>query len=229
MKLLPIFISIRISLVTIVLLGLNKNAEAALRGEQEIERRLQTPSIVRLDLIHSSFDTVLQTLRDGDTVVLDNLGVTLPNLNVQAVTTGTGIASVTFALDGIANFRIEKVAPYALCGDTNSNYNSCLQLGIGKHTIAVQMSGTGGGVDGTTVTFTIIQSSMAPVLPISAPSLVPVASPVMAPAHKCSSPGDNANVGTCISSVSRFCHILSWYSSSGSDQYHFGCGSFDHQ
>jgi hypothetical protein len=81
-------------------------ANVASQSEQASLRRLQTsPTIDHLDLINSSSDLVVQTLRDGDIIGLNQLGLSLPNLNVQAVTSGTGIAAVVFGLNSTANFR----------------------------------------------------------------------------------------------------------------------------
>ncbi|MDF1505525.1 hypothetical protein, partial [Roseisolibacter sp. H3M3-2] len=80
------------------------------------------------------------------------------NLNVRANTTPATVGSVRFALDGVANFRTDDAAPYALAGDTNGNYAAWTPAN-GSHTLtATPFAGAGAtGAAGTarTITFSV--------------------------------------------------------------------------
>lgn len=152
-------------------------------GDQ-LRRQLQ--SIVRLDLINAITDKAVATLNGGDVVILDNLGLILPALNIQAVTSGSGIGSVKFGLDNNTNFRNEGVAPYALGGDMNGgDYLNCTELGLGPHNVTATLFSGGGGTGsilGTrTVTFTIYQSPPPFAAPVAKPTTVPIRPPTVAP------------------------------------------------
>jgi hypothetical protein len=158
-------------------------------GEKLRLRQLQ--SIVQLDLINAITDKAVMTLKNGDVVILDNLGLTLPALNIQAVTSGSGIGSVQFGLDNNPNFRIEGFAPYALGGDVNGgDYNNCTELGLGPHNVTTTLfsgkGGTGTNLGMQTVSFTIVQSRPPEMTPVPAPvpnptTGVPTRPPTLAP------------------------------------------------
>jgi hypothetical protein len=159
-------------LVTLVMVAAESKKDlSSLRGQK---RQLQSPTILRLDLINSISDTVVKTLQDGDIIGLNDLGLTISNLSIGAVTSGTGIGSVKFALDGNSNFRNEGVAPYALCGDTAGNFVGCKELGIGVHTVTATIYSGGGGTgtpgSSKTLRFTIVQAAPPPTVPTIASS-----------------------------------------------------------
>lgn len=144
-----------------------------------------------MDLINSISDVAATTIYNGDVIGLDNFGLTLSNMNIQAVTCGTGIGSVKFALDSNLNFRMENSAAYAMCGNSGTNYSGCTstQLGLGVHVVTATMysgsSGSGTVLSKQTVNFTIAQSATpgpAPPIPTLPPTPVPLSSsPVTLP------------------------------------------------
>ena len=117
-------------------------------------------SVQSLTLINADTDTDIKLLSNGETLNLATLPTT--NLNVRANTSPATVGSVRFAYDGNANFQTESVAPYALAGDTNGDYDPWTPT-VGSHTLtATPYSGaSGGGTAGTslTVNFTVINQT----------------------------------------------------------------------
>ena len=124
---------------------------------------LQAQSVQSLTLINADTDVDIGPLADGQTLNL----ATLPtvNLSVRANPGATSPGSVRFAYDGNANFQTENIAPYALRGDTNGDYNSWTPT-LGTHTLtatpfsAANAKGTAGTA--LTVVFTVVNQSTLP-------------------------------------------------------------------
>ena len=76
--------------------------------------------ITGLTLIDADTDQALGALNDGDVI---DLSTTAGGINIRAEVTGS-VGSVRFALNETENYRTENVAPYALQGDNQGNYNA---------------------------------------------------------------------------------------------------------
>ena len=127
---------------------------------------LQAQSVQSLTLVNADTDTDIGPLEDGQTLNLAALPTT--NLSVRANPGPAPVGSVRFAYDGSPNFQTENVAPYALRGDTNGNYNAWTPtLGIHTLTATPYTGSNAGGTAGTalTVAFTVIDQSNLPEAP----------------------------------------------------------------
>lgn len=91
-------------------------------------------TVTGLTLVNADTDTDIGPLNDGDTIILSALPTT--NLNVRANTSPATVDKVTFDYDAITNYRSEGVAPYALEGDKNGDYNPWTPA-PGPHTLSV--------------------------------------------------------------------------------------------
>ena len=124
---------------------------------------LQAQSIQSLTLVNADTDTDIGPLEDGQTLNLAALPTT--NLNVRANPGTAPVGSVRFAYDGNPNFQTESVAPYALRGDTNGDYNSWTPT-LGTHTLTATpyTASNAGGAAGSalTVVFTVINQTNLP-------------------------------------------------------------------
>ena len=77
--------------------------------------------VTSFSLMNADTNQVLvPEIQDYATIDVSALGARA--VNVRANTSGPGIRSVRFALNGRPNARTENVAPYALGGDMNANY-----------------------------------------------------------------------------------------------------------
>lgn len=76
--------------------------------------------IVRMVLVNADSNTDIQVLQNGATINLDSLPTRHLNIRFEGP---RGTKSVRFGLDGNSNYRVENVAPFALAGDNNGNYN----------------------------------------------------------------------------------------------------------
>jgi len=120
---------------------------------------IDEPVVTSFTLFDAETDTPIagfDPLADGTTVNLAALPTT--QLNIRANVAGA--ESVFFNLSGAETYsRIENVAPYALKGDTNGNYDEW-QPSLGTYTLtAVPYTEDSAGVTagiGLTITFTII-------------------------------------------------------------------------
>ena len=124
---------------------------------------LQAQSIQSLTLVNADTDTDIGPLEDGQTLNLAALPTT--NLSVRANPSTTPVGSVRFAYDGNPNFQTESVAPYALRGDTNGDYNSWTPtLGTHSLTATPYAASNAGGAAGSalTVVFTVINQTNLP-------------------------------------------------------------------
>lgn len=134
----------------------NTSNYAALAGEQ----------VVSFSLINTDTGLPIQTLTSGDTL---NLAI-LPtrNLSIRANTSPATVGSVIFALSGTASrSQVENIAPYALFGGTNNNYNSWTPA-VGSYTLKATPypSSKGRGTAGTalTVNFQVTKNSFPAVV-----------------------------------------------------------------
>jgi len=120
-------------------------------------------SVSGFTLIDSDSDLDIGPLVDGAVIDLTGLGTT--TLNVRANTLPSTIGSVLFGLDGDPDHRIENSAPYALLGNSGSNYSDW-NAPLGTHTItATPYSGpdaTGAAGPAISVSFTITSGTGGP-------------------------------------------------------------------
>ena len=120
-------------------------------------------AVVDLILINADTDQDIGPLTDGATINFNDLGT--QNLSVRAETQPSTVGSVIFGLDGNTSFPTENIAPYAIAGDNNGDYNSWTP-GVGQHTLTVTpyTKTNGGGTAGTalTVTFSVIDDDSDP-------------------------------------------------------------------
>lgn len=128
-----------------------------------VQHNLRAQTVQSFTLIDADTDTDIGALVDGQTLNLATLPTT--NLSVRANTSPASVGSVRFAYDGNANFQTENVAPYALRGDTNGDYNGW-NPSLGTHTLTATpySLAKAGGTAGTalTVTFTVVDQSNLP-------------------------------------------------------------------
>jgi len=108
-------------------------------------------------LVNASSNDDILTISNGQTINLSDLSTT--NLNIRANTSPDIVGSLVFDLNGQSNYQIENMAPYALAGDNNGDYNAW-SLGVGSFALsATPYSGSNGsGTQGSTSTinFSII-------------------------------------------------------------------------
>jgi hypothetical protein len=119
-------------------------------------------AVVSFTLIRADTDQELGLLTEG--TVLNYASIGTNQLAVRANTSPSTVGSVVFKLDGV-NIRTEGGAPYAIAGNTGSNYDPWTPS-LGAHTlVATPYTASGGsGTAGAalTVNFSVInQSSVA--------------------------------------------------------------------
>lgn len=143
---------------------------AGLRGILRVVCCLSTAAfaqeITGFTLINADADTALQALADGDTINLADLPTQALNVRAEVADPEGATESVVFVLTGASTkTQTESVAPYAMAGDTNGNYNA-FNFNPGAHTLtATPYSENGGG--GTAgppvvVTFTVVDEGGEP-------------------------------------------------------------------
>ncbi|MFS8068503.1 MAG: hypothetical protein ACMG6S_19260 [Byssovorax sp.] len=121
-------------------------------------------SVTGFSLINADNDqpiTGFDPIASNATVSLSALPTS--NLNIRANLTGA-VGSVRFGLDANANQRTESVAPFALFGDTNGDYNPG-SFAVGAHTVtATPYEGaSAGGAAGPVVSVTFnVTSGVTP-------------------------------------------------------------------
>lgn len=77
--------------------------------------------VVSFSLMDANTNQVLiPAIQDNATIDVSSLGARA--VNVRANTSGNGIRSVRFDLNGRTNVRTENAAPYSLAGDMNAHY-----------------------------------------------------------------------------------------------------------
>ncbi|MDX2302172.1 MAG: hypothetical protein NW226_05195, partial [Microscillaceae bacterium] len=120
-----------------------------------------TPQITGFTLINSLTEGDIALLNDGDVLVSNELPTDL--INIRADIDGLEVGSVGFELTGpnlgVSPARFENVAPFALFGDVNSNYNG-VRLKPGQYTLKATAysgaNGEGSELSSAEITFTII-------------------------------------------------------------------------
>lgn len=122
---------------------------------------------VAIHLYDAVTDTFVRVIEDGDNI--DPALIIGKHINIVALPT-VPVAKVVFNLDDGAKVQIESVAPYALWGDSDGNFNSG-SLAAGTHTLKV----TGKAADGSNVFTTTVEFHVAdaPVEPAPDPDPVP--------------------------------------------------------
>jgi hypothetical protein len=90
-------------------------------------------------------------------VVLNLATLPTRNLNIRANTNPATVGSVWFGYDGIANFRLQNSAPYALASDNDGDYAAWTPT-VGSHTVtATPYTGTAAtGTTGTALSLTFV-------------------------------------------------------------------------
>jgi hypothetical protein len=117
--------------------------------------------VTSLRLVHAPSGLAIANLVNGTTIYLHG---TAPPLTVVAVTSASIIPllqGVQFNLDNAVAVaaRIDRVAPYTLCGARGDNYKVCPLLGAGTHTVTAM------ALDNKvpyTVTFTLVAGTPVP-------------------------------------------------------------------
>ena len=93
-----------------------------------------------------------------------DLAVTGANLNIRADTSPATVGSVRFSYDAVSNYMTQSGAPYAIGGDSLTDYWPWTPA-LGTHTLTATpyTLSAGGGTAGTplTVVFTVINSQVA--------------------------------------------------------------------
>lgn len=121
-------------------------------------------NITGFTLINAATDQDIGALEDGGIINLSEVGT---NLNVRAEVDGE-IGSMRFALDGNNNFQTENLAPYALAGNTDNDYNSWTPE-LGEHTLTTTIfsgaNANGEELDQVTINFTVVEDTQEIVLP----------------------------------------------------------------
>lgn len=121
-------------------------------------------SVVSFSLINADTDQVIAAFDPLVPGVVLNLA-TLPtrNLNIRANTNPATVGSVRFGYDGIANFRLQDSAPYALASDNDGDYAAWTPT-VGSHTVtATPYTGTAAtGIAGTALSLTFVVTDGTP-------------------------------------------------------------------
>ena len=121
-------------------------------------------NVVGFVLIDADTDRAITNLTDGSIINLQTLPTR--NLNIQALTDDDDgiVGSIQFGYNDITNFRMERIPPFALCGDYSplGNYATCKELSIGQHTITATPNRrrSGYGISGIPfkITFSIVDA-----------------------------------------------------------------------
>lgn len=123
---------------------------------QAMLRGLTRESLPHFVLIDAENNRAIADIVDGAVIPV----LVGARLNVQAASMGIDVDRVQFSYNGVAAFRTESVAPWALCGDVNGEYNSCAELVVGvEHSVTAQAF-TG---DGTSSLMTV-SFSLTPII-----------------------------------------------------------------
>ncbi|MDX2303544.1 MAG: HYR domain-containing protein [Microscillaceae bacterium] len=127
------------------------------------------PSVSQLVLINADTDTPIRNLAEGDVINLFGSS----SLTVQALTSPSAVGSVRFVLNrsgSTVKTQIENLAPYALNGDANGNFNAfVLSTGSYSLTVTPYTAAGAGGTAGTAkiINFTVVNQAPGPISGIS--------------------------------------------------------------
>jgi hypothetical protein len=176
-----------ICILSIVSVSAQQNVDLTLRGSRRLQS--QCPNFFdRFDIINSTTDQKVASLKDGDTIYLDSSGLSSPQeINIMAVPCGTGsIGSVKFNLDGNYHQKIENAAAYLMCGNSGSDAYPCSKMTLGPHTLTVSahsLTNAAGSLLGSvaSLSFMVVQSNLEPTTaaPVPSPKITPA--PFVAP------------------------------------------------
>jgi hypothetical protein len=119
--------------------------------------------VTNFTLVNADNNQDLLTLAWGSEINLATLAT--QNLNIRANTNPSEVGSVLFKLDGTQTLtRTENVAPYALFGDQNGDYNSAT-LALGSYTLTAtpysSSNATGTAGAPLTISFTVVNQTAA--------------------------------------------------------------------
>jgi hypothetical protein len=82
-----------------------------------LERDLQVHSVTKLELINAKSDVKIFDLFDGQIINMQSIArLTALDFNINALVSGP-VLSVKFGYNGNDNFRTERTAAYAFCGN----------------------------------------------------------------------------------------------------------------
>jgi Malectin domain len=142
--------------------------------------RPQAQQLIGFNLVRAGTNRTVAPLWDGAVIVFPP-NLTATGLAIDALTTGGPIASVVFGYNTTRNYSVEKLAPYAMCGNSGTNFFRCTFLTVGTHRINVTISNVPNS--SRVITFTLVNASsiVNASSPLAAPALVPMAVPVAAP------------------------------------------------
>jgi hypothetical protein len=126
-----------------------------------IGESLEPQAVTSFTLINADTNEDYDLLEDGMTYLMNELPLAI---TVRANTDPVVVGSVRFGLNEENNYAMESIAPYAIAGDDNGDYNEW-PVAPGTYTLtATPYSGAGGtGMEGTafTVTFTLEEATTA--------------------------------------------------------------------
>lgn len=109
------------------------------------------PQIADFFLVDTNTNTVIEVLANG--AVIDPANLDINNLSITANIGTNEAGSVVFDFNGVQNFRTENVAPYALGGDIEGDFNSTT-FNVGANTLTATpfLGSNGESRNGTPVT-----------------------------------------------------------------------------
>ncbi len=112
------------------------------QSEKALEKAISSQQITRLVLVNADNDTDLRPLKEGDRILLSELGTN--NLAIRAETDPATVGSVKIMISGAINTeQIENNAPYYSFADANGNANG-KQFSLGSYSAkAVPYAGKG--------------------------------------------------------------------------------------
>lgn|GEM_PF-1030805 len=118
------------------------------------------PGDIDFILINANTNQEIDTLRSGH--IIDVAAIGTNKLNIKAHSRMPSTVSVVFDYNGVAAFRKENTAPYALFGDSNGNY-AVHHYANGNYTLKATpytgINGSGTAGQGKTISFQVVNSS----------------------------------------------------------------------
>jgi hypothetical protein len=131
-------------------------------------RNLLAATVSGLTLVNADTDGPVATLSDG--AVIDLAAIGTANLNILA-TASDDTASVRFALDGVADFKTESTAPFAMGGNDGRDFFAWTP-DLGEHTLTAtpyeRTRARGPAGESKSVRFTVVSTSQTPRMNVSA-------------------------------------------------------------
>ena len=124
--------------------------------------------LISFTLINANTEQDIQTISSGTVINLATLPTS--NLNIRANTSPATVGRVVLALSGAQTRNVsETVAPYALFGDVNGNYNNWVPP-LGSYILTgTPYTTSSGGTAGTplTVNFSVVRNAVTNQLPVA--------------------------------------------------------------